>query len=302
MSVVFMRHKIIPSLLLLISTIPLAGSATPRLDSIAAKDPAAMALRKDIRVAEAALRSKPAKMLPELVFHEYTVPGTVSFWDITSSLGLEPDTLISVNNLVSSDGISGRTIHIPNMNGILYDVAAGDTLESIARKKGTSPEIILAANRMSSLTKSRLFIPGGTLDPARRQGFLDASLTRPRKGSVRLTSRFGSRRDPFTHTASFHGGVDIGCPVGTPVRAARDGFVSYAEIEDGYGKVVVLVHDKGYETIYGHLSKILVWEKKRVRKGELIALSGNTGRSTGPHLHFEVRKNGKRVHPGTLGK
>lgn len=297
-----MRHKIFSLLVFLVPALSLAGSELPRLTSIAARDARAMALRKDIRTAEQAIRTARTDSLPALVFYEYTVPETVSFWDITSSLGLEPDTLISVNALTGSDGIAGRTIHIPTMNGIVYDVASGDTLESIARRHRCPPALILTANRMTALTKPRIFIPGGTVEPARLQGFLDASLARPRRGSVRLTSRFGSRRDPFTHSASFHGGVDIGCPVGTPVRAARDGYVSYAEIEDGYGKVVVIVHDKGYETIYGHLSKILVWEKKQVRKGDLIALSGNTGRSTGPHLHFEVRKNGKRVHPGSLGR
>jgi murein DD-endopeptidase MepM/ murein hydrolase activator NlpD len=111
------------------------------------------------------------------------------------------------------------------------------------------------------------------------------------------TSNYGIRTDPFRGTAAMHAGVDIPGPVGTPVYATADGFVDRAEKAGGYGNMVELDHGKGIQTRYGHLSKILVEAGTRVHRGQLIALMGSTGRSTGPHLHYEVRIDGHAVNP-----
>lgn len=113
----------------------------------------------------------------------------------------------------------------------------------------------------------------------------------------RMTSSYGVRLDPFTHKLAFHGGVDFRGPIGTPVRAALDGVVKFAGQKGKYGYLVVLTHDAGFETRYAHLSKIHVKKGQRVNRSDHIANIGNTGRSTGPHLHFELLKNGKKVHP-----
>ncbi len=115
--------------------------------------------------------------------------------------------------------------------------------------------------------------------------------------SLSFTSNFGVRSDPFTHSARMHAGVDIPGPVGTPVYATADGIVSEAERRGGYGNLVEINHGKGIETRYGHLSRILVTANQRVKRGQLIALMGSTGRSTGSHLHYEVRIDGKAVNP-----
>jgi len=112
-----------------------------------------------------------------------------------------------------------------------------------------------------------------------------------------FTSNFGIRSDPFRGTAAMHAGVDIPGPVGTPIYATADGIVSHAGRQGGYGNLVELNHGKGIATRYGHLSKILVGDNARVTRGQLIALMGSTGRSTGPHLHYEVRIDGHAVNP-----
>jgi murein DD-endopeptidase MepM/ murein hydrolase activator NlpD len=112
-----------------------------------------------------------------------------------------------------------------------------------------------------------------------------------------FTSNFGVRTDPFRGTAAMHTGVDIPGPVGTPIYATADGIVDRAERAGGYGNMVEINHGKGIQTRYGHLSKILVAPNTRVHRGELIALMGSTGRSTGPHLHYEVRIDGHAVNP-----
>ena len=111
------------------------------------------------------------------------------------------------------------------------------------------------------------------------------------------TSNYGIRSDPFRGTAAMHAGVDIPGPVGTPVYATADGMVDRAERSGGYGNLIELDHGKGIQTRYGHLSKILVEAGTRVHRGQLIALMGSTGRSTGPHLHYEVRLDGHAVNP-----
>ncbi len=113
-----------------------------------------------------------------------------------------------------------------------------------------------------------------------------------------LLSRFGDRQDPFSGEGEFHSGVDISAPIGTPVHAAADGIVYSAEYAGGgYGKMVVIDHGNGLKTRYAHLSSFEVVPGQEIRRGEIVARSGNTGRVTAPHLHFEVRIGGSAVNP-----
>jgi murein DD-endopeptidase MepM/ murein hydrolase activator NlpD len=115
--------------------------------------------------------------------------------------------------------------------------------------------------------------------------------------NVAFTSNFGVRSDPFRGTAAMHAGVDIPGPLGTPIYATADGVVARAERSGGYGNLVEVNHGKGIETRYGHLSRILVAPNTKVMRGQLIGLMGSTGRSTGSHLHYEVRIEGRAVNP-----
>lgn len=111
------------------------------------------------------------------------------------------------------------------------------------------------------------------------------------------SSGYGVRSDPFRHTAAFHAGVDMPGPLGTAVYATADGIVGRAAWASGYGNLVELQHGQGITTRYGHLSAILVQPGQRVERGQLIARMGSTGRSTGSHLHYEVRLEGHAVNP-----
>lgn len=111
------------------------------------------------------------------------------------------------------------------------------------------------------------------------------------------SSSFGWRVDPFTGQMAFHEGLDFMAPVGTPIYAAASGIVAAAEKTPDYGNIVKLDHGSGVETRYAHTSRILVKPGQRVEKGQIIAEIGNTGRSTGAHLHFEVRLNGMALDP-----
>ncbi len=102
--------------------------------------------------------------------------------------------------------------------------------------------------------------------------------------------------------AESHPGIDIAVPAGTPVRAAGGGVVEAAGADSAYGLFVLLRHSGGYETMYGHASRLLVHEGDSVQAGQVIALSGSSGRSTAPHLHFEIRREGKSLDPLTVVK
>ena len=113
----------------------------------------------------------------------------------------------------------------------------------------------------------------------------------------RISSGFGYRTDPITKLRKLHNGVDFAANHGTDIRASGDGKVIFAGYYDGYGNTVIIDHGFGLTTLYGHTSKILVKNDETVEKGQLIAKVGSTGRSTGPHLHFEIRINDNPVDP-----
>lgn len=117
----------------------------------------------------------------------------------------------------------------------------------------------------------------------------------PSRGFIH--SRFGMRKSPFTGKTEVHEGIDIASEYGTDIVATADGVVVFSGVQNGYGKVLVIDHGYGLVTKYGHSSQLLVSIGDRVKRGEVVAKVGSTGRTTGPHLHYEVRRNGVPVDP-----
>lgn len=117
------------------------------------------------------------------------------------------------------------------------------------------------------------------------------------KDLKRVASGYGMRIDPVYHVRRFHQGMDFTAPTGTEVFATGNAKVEFAGWKQGYGNTVILDHGYGYKTLYAHLYKTLVRKGQKVRRSDIIALVGNTGKSTGPHLHYEVRLNGKAIDP-----
>lgn len=121
---------------------------------------------------------------------------------------------------------------------------------------------------------------------------------KPLKGNLEVSSEFGLRRNPFGgFSYEMHSGIDFRGPIGTPIYATADGIVVTAQFSGGYGQHVVVDHGYGYETLYAHMSDIEVQAGDRVRRGDLVGALGSTGRSSGPHLHYEVHRNGQAVNP-----
>ncbi|MBN1459840.1 MAG: M23 family metallopeptidase [Armatimonadetes bacterium] len=113
----------------------------------------------------------------------------------------------------------------------------------------------------------------------------------------RISSPYGYRRHPIYKVRKFHTGIDIAAPHGTPIRAAGPGTVVHAKRWGGYGNCIIVDHGGGLATLYGHCSKLAVTKGQKVTQNQVIGYIGSTGLSTGPHLHFEVRKDGRHVNP-----
>ncbi|MDD4280015.1 MAG: M23 family metallopeptidase [Candidatus Sumerlaeales bacterium] len=115
----------------------------------------------------------------------------------------------------------------------------------------------------------------------------------------RISSQFGSRRHPVYKRTRFHSGMDLSAPTGTRVYASDSGQISFAGWRGGYGRCIIIDHHNGYKTLYGHMSRLLVSTGSNVKRGSTIGLVGSTGVSTGPHLHFEIRKNNTPINPAS---
>ena len=162
-----------------------------------------------------------------------------------------------------------------------YEAADGeDEAGSTAEADAQFRSLFITWQRLDTLEQTVISIP--SMQPVQ---------------DIRFTSSYGVRSDPFRGTAAMHAGVDIPGAIGTPIYATADGVILRAGRWGSYGNVVVINHGRGIETRYGHLSKVLVPENTRVRRGQIIGLMGSTGRSTGSHLHYEVRVDGKAVNP-----
>jgi murein DD-endopeptidase MepM/ murein hydrolase activator NlpD len=148
------------------------------------------------------------------------------------------------------------------------------------------------SGRVSRALELGLNVGSGSSD---FMSLVDAPSLWPVEG--RVTSSFGERQDPFNGEGAFHSGIDISAPMGTAIRASADGTVDDAGLANGYGREVVIDHGHGIKTVYGHLSGFTVLSGQIVRRGQVIGYIGLTGRSTGPHLHYEVRVHNIPVNP-----
>jgi murein DD-endopeptidase MepM/ murein hydrolase activator NlpD len=237
-----------------------------------------------------------------LLFSVYKVQKGDTISGVALNFGLNQDTLISVNNIKNSRGLQiNQVMQVPNQDGIIYTVKKGDTLSSIAGKYETDVEMLQTVNELFSpkaKVNATLFIPGARLPEMDLQEINGDLFQWPVRG--RLSSRYGYRSGPFGGSREFHSGMDIAVPMGTPVRAAMAGQVIETGFDRVYGNYVVVRHHSTYRTLYGHLSKIRTRAGAYVGTNDYIGNVGSTGRSTGPHLHFTVYKNGVTVNPAVL--
>ncbi|BDG61178.1 M23 family metallopeptidase [Caldinitratiruptor microaerophilus] len=279
-------------------------------------------------------RNPPPEEPPPKIRTYRVQPGdTLS--EIAARFGVRSETILWANTLSSPDRLQvGQELRVPARDGVLHRVAEGDTMWDLARRYGVSTNDIVEANpdvEPGAVGVGEwLLIPGArplpppgpqapaTPRPARapRPGGSQPGPGEPAGSTApqaqgqdaagkfglwplrgRITSGFGWRINPVTRRRSFHDGVDIAVPVGTPVRAVAAGTVVYSGWLGGWGRTVKIDHGNGIVTRYSHLQAILVQPGVRVDAGQEIALSGSTGVSTGPHLDFGVYRGEEPLNP-----
>ncbi|GMO40383.1 MAG: hypothetical protein Pg6C_01190 [Treponemataceae bacterium] len=240
-----------------------------------------------------------------VTFKEYTVKNGETISNITRQFNLTNiSTLISVNDIQNARLIrAGQTLSIPSIDGIVYTVKQGDSLAGISAKYNVAVEDILDVNNLDSTVitaNAKLFLPGVHFDADSLKKALGELFASPLSVVWRLSSGFGPRPDPFTGVRSQHTGIDMVAPLGTSVLASMSGTVAVASYSSIYGNYVIINHGNGYQTLYGHMQKILVQKGISVSQGSKVGTVGSTGYSTGPHLHFTVYKNGSLINPLTV--
>jgi LysM repeat protein len=230
---------------------------------------------------------------------DYTVKKGETVSEIALAFRLNVDTIISYNNIKSVRKLyPGMNLRIPNTEGITYKVKKGDCLSGIAGKFGISLDDLLDWNNITSSVINPglvLFIPGVKMNKFDRARVMGTLFIYPAYG--RVSSPYGWRDHPISKKRHFHNGVDIANSPGTVIKAAMDGRVIKTGYSHIYGKYIIIRHGNGFQTLYGHLRKIIAGKGTTVVQGNKIGEMGNTGYSTGTHLHFSIYKNGETVDP-----
>jgi murein DD-endopeptidase MepM/ murein hydrolase activator NlpD len=166
-------------------------------------------------------------------------------------------------------------------------------------------DLVVATTKKMDLLAKQLYVESNSLDELIKLGqtqddrakCIPAIQPISNKDLKKTASGYGMRIDPIYRTPRFHSGMDFSAKIGTDVYATGDGTVTFAAWKQGYGNCIIINHGYGYETLYGHLSKYKVRVGQKVKRGEVIGLVGNSGKSTGPHLHYEVMIRGKYDNP-----
>ena len=298
-----LHYKGVIVLLLLVCTAALGDY--PRIDTLDSRDVLFRQLQSDLQAyfqADSRLVGRESVSFPALRVYSYRLAEGMDLLSLAARLNLPYDCIATLNGLDNPEAVRPEIeILIPNQPGIFLWKDPESTFQEIVAsisentRAGAEPVRL----EMRGSLRDLLFYRGASFTPIERAYFLNILFRFPLPFG-RLTSGYGTRDNPFTGDSEFHKGIDLAAPRGTEVMAARDGEVAMVGFDPILGKTVIVNHEAGYQTIYGHLEEISVRPNDPVRSGTIIGAVGTTGYSTGPHLHFEIRRRGSSRDPAPL--
>ncbi len=243
---------------------------------------------------ENSLDSQPAATPSVAPMAAYEAKRGDTVLTVAAQAGISPDTLTEVNQLSSPTLTAGERLLVPPVDGTMVPIDPNQSLDLLAQTFRVDPEVLRRLNGIGSDGKlpKQLFIPAVQTD-----SIAPAPAGDPSGGRERVVRFIWPTQGVITQTFwQYHPGIDIANATGTPEIAADGGKVIWAGWGD-YGIYVQLDHGNGFQTVYAHMSKVLVSVGQTVVKGQLLGLMGATGRATGPHLHFEIRFQGVPQNP-----
>jgi len=227
---------------------------------------------------------------------------------IAQKFSITTNSILWENNLTYYSTIKpGQTLKILPISGINYKIKSGDTLQKVVKEYGGSVQEIINFNKLASASDitigQAIIIPGGKKTvsaPVRISNPTNTSFAADASATINGAKlQWPTNSTKITQYFSWvHSGLDIGNKIGQPIYAAESGKIEVAGWNNGgYGYYAIINHSGGLQTLYAHLSRIDIKVGQNVSRGQVIGGIGSTGRSTGPHLHFEVRVNGQRTNP-----
>jgi murein DD-endopeptidase MepM/ murein hydrolase activator NlpD len=238
-----------------------------------------------------------AELAENLLLFSYTIPEGEDIFRLASRCNV-PYAALATLNRAGHPSSMPKTALLASVPGIFIPEYPENDLEQLMASTGGREGVTITVNREGKKERF-LFVPGADFTPTERVYFLNTGFRFPLR-SYRITSAFGLRPSPFTGRLQKHSGMDMAAPLGTEVYAARDGVVTEIGSDAVYGNYIIVAHNDKWVSLYGHLSSFNTSLHSRVRQDNVIGKVGSTGLSTGPHLHFELRKNGTAQDPGKL--
>ncbi|MBP7264516.1 MAG: M23 family metallopeptidase [Spirochaetia bacterium] len=237
---------------------------------------------------------------PDLFLAVWVSPGGEDLLSLAARLSLPYETLATLNGFNNPGPlVGGQLVFVPSMAGLFLPDTPRNDMDLILRPRLAEGQSQLYRISLPEAGGAFSFIPGARLGSTERSFFLNVGFRPPLSQAV-LTSGYGMRKSPIDGHDRMHAGMDLAAPLGTDVFAARSGTVVAAGWDEVLGWKVVIEHDGGWRTVYGHLSRVDVELKQRVLSGMIIGAVGSTGLSTGPHLHFEIRMGEQAKDPSSF--
>ncbi len=275
---------------------PASPGPYPAFGSLGRDDVIYRQHQEQLELSYAALQG--GKAPPDLIIYSYTVTSAVDIFSLAARLNLPYETIATLNRLDRSRSfVPGEVVLAPSVPGVFAPTGPGSDLDLLLSYRSEEGSSLVPVSRAGKAVALR-FHPGARFTAEERSLFLGLLMRFPLPEGI-ISSSFGMRVHPITGKLSKHRGIDIAAPSGTEVYAARGGRVAEAGVDDILGQYLVLEHEGGFSTVYGHLSARLARLNEEVESGRIIAKVGSTGQSTGPHLHFEVRVRGDARDPET---
>ena len=271
----------------------------PEILQLNREDVAFIQLQNDIEAYHRLVALGREADLPALTVFQYHCRQNDDLLSLAARFNIPYDSIASLNGFDSADDLkAGDRILVANLPGVFSPLQPDSELGRLmlAWRSANQDRASQVTIRNVEGLRNFLFFIGDRFHPLERAFFLRVLFRFPLP-FMKVTSLFGMRRDPFDGHPDFHNGVDLAAPLGTEVYAAKDGRVIDVNSHSVLGLYVVISHEGGFQTLYGHLGKVFVDLNEPVVSGKIIGSVGVSGKTTGAHLHFEIRRGGSREDP-----